>query len=87
MHNHDRCPACHRVGTLIPLGARLDHPHRWLPWVSATTHLFLCDHCDALIETRMQTPVEAHEARRMPIQDGGVSAMIGGERVLAISAA
>jgi hypothetical protein len=79
MHNRDCCPVCHGTGTLVPLGTRLDHPHRWMPWVTATTHLFLCEQCDALIETRTQARVEMSTPE--------VAAMIGGERVLAISAA
>ena len=81
MNNRDFCPACMQTGTLIPLGTRLDHPHRWMPWVTTATHLFLCDHCDALIEARLPAQLEA----RLPTQD--VAAMLGGERVLAVSAA
>lgn len=82
MNNSDCCPVCHRAGTLVPLGTRQDHPHRWMPWVTATTHLFLCEHCDALIETRTQAHVEP---KGMSTPE--VAAIIGGEHILAISAA
>jgi len=42
------CPACGHAA-LLALGARLDHPYRWRPWVSVLTYLYLCDWCDALV--------------------------------------
>ena len=42
------CPVCGHAA-LLALGARLDHPYRWRPWVSVLTYLYLCDWCDALV--------------------------------------
>lgn len=49
------CPTCGRPDTLLALGVRYDHPHRWRPWITARTQLYLCDHCEELVavpETR-----------------------------------
>jgi hypothetical protein len=48
----DRCPECRRQNVLIALGRRIDHLHRWRRWVGTITELYLCDHCDALVEVR-----------------------------------
>lgn len=45
------CPICGPQAVLIPLGARLDRPHRWRPWVVVETQLALCPHCDAIAAT------------------------------------
>jgi hypothetical protein len=37
------CPACGHAAALRALGARLDYPHRWRPWVSVLRYLYLCD--------------------------------------------
>ena len=44
-----RCPCCRQPDTLIPLGVRYDHPHRWRPWTIRLTQLYLCEHCEALL--------------------------------------
>jgi hypothetical protein len=44
------CPACGQPDTLIPLGSRDDHPHRWRWWSTALTLLYLCERCDVLLE-------------------------------------
>jgi hypothetical protein len=43
------CPACGQRGALIALGTRYDHPHRWRPWVTTRTPLYLCERCAALV--------------------------------------
>ena len=48
----DSCPACGQHNALIALGGRWDHPHRWRFWITALTHLYLCEECDALVEVR-----------------------------------
>ena len=48
----DRCPVCRHQSVLIALGRRIDHPHRWRRWVGTITELYLCAHCDALVEVR-----------------------------------
>ncbi len=45
------CPACGQDAALVPLGARVDRPHRWRPWVVVTTQLALCMHCGELAAT------------------------------------
>jgi hypothetical protein len=50
MKTLDRCPACGHPDTLLALGARYERPHRWRPWVTAATPLFLYDRCDAIVE-------------------------------------
>ena len=52
MDDFDICPACGQRNSLIALGVRWDHPHRWRFWITALTHLYLCEGCDALIEVR-----------------------------------
>lgn len=52
------CPNCGQDTPLIALGVRGERPHRWRPWVTALTLLYLCDRCDALIEARQP----AHDA-------------------------
>ena len=44
------CPACGQPDTLILLGSRDDHPHRWRWWSTAITLLYLCERCDVLVE-------------------------------------
>jgi hypothetical protein len=44
------CPACGQPDTLILLGSRDDHPHRWRWWSTALTLLYLCEQCDVLLE-------------------------------------
>ena len=44
------CPACGQSDTLILLGSRDDHPHRWRWWSTAITLLYLCERCDVLLE-------------------------------------
>ena len=46
------CPACRQPAALIPLGARRDRPYRWRRWIRTHTHLYLCAHCDALVQAR-----------------------------------
>ena len=46
------CPACPQPAELIPLGARRDHPYRWRWWITTLTHIYLCAHCDALVQVR-----------------------------------
>jgi hypothetical protein len=36
------------VGTLLP-SFRWGRVHRWRPWTTTLTHLYLCDQCDALL--------------------------------------
>jgi hypothetical protein len=49
------CPACGRDAALIPLGARVDRPHRWRPWVVVVTQLALCTCCGELAATEEST--------------------------------
>jgi hypothetical protein len=44
------CPACGQPDTLILLGSRDDRPHRWRWWSTTVTLLYLCEHCDVLLE-------------------------------------
>ena len=55
------CPACGQPDTLILLGSRDDHPHRWRWWSTAITLLYLCEQCDELLEVGA-----APEPRRSP---------------------
>jgi hypothetical protein len=50
MSSPARCPGCGRPDALIGLGERRDRPHRWRPWVSTVTLIYLCAQCDALVE-------------------------------------
>ena len=50
MEIRDSCPACGHPAALLPLGTRYDRVHRWRPWTTTLTHLYLCDQCDALLE-------------------------------------
>lgn len=50
MDTREACPACGDADALLALGIRQDRPHRWWPWLSRATYLYLCDHCDALVE-------------------------------------
>ena len=43
------CPACRQPGALVALGTRRDRLHRWRPWVTTITHLYLCERCDAIV--------------------------------------
>lgn len=52
MQTMSPCPACGQPDALIALGTRYDHPHRWRPWVTTLTRLYLCDRCEALAEVR-----------------------------------
>ena len=45
------CPICGPQAVLIPLGARVDRPHRWRPWVVVESQLALCPRCDAIAAT------------------------------------
>lgn len=45
------CPICGPRAVLIPLGTRLDRPHRWRPWVIVETQLALCPQCEAIAAT------------------------------------
>ena len=68
------CPCCQRRSTLMALGERRDHPHRWRRWVSVVTQLYLCAACDAVV---------ARESTHRPVAqiaaaDGPWSATRGG---------
>ena len=52
MHMASCCPVCARHSTLIALGTRRDRPHRWRPWITTLTHLYLCGRCDAIVAQR-----------------------------------
>jgi hypothetical protein len=43
------CPACGQRDALLALGIRYGHPHRWRPWVTVLTPLYLCESCEALV--------------------------------------
>ena len=58
------CPTCGRPDTLILLGSRDDHPHRWLWWSTALTLLYLCERCDVLLE-RAAAPEPRLSPRRV----------------------
>jgi hypothetical protein len=58
------CPACHRPDALVALGLRYDPPHRWWPWATTITELYLCDRCEVLVAAgRAQDPVVAYGQR------------------------
>ena len=59
------CPVCGQSDTLILLGSRDDHPHRWRWWRTALTLLYLCERCDVLLEVGA-----APEPRRSPRRMG-----------------
>jgi hypothetical protein len=59
MSSPARCPGCGRPDALIGLGERRDRPHRWRPWVSTVTLIYLCAQCDALVEERRQSVASA----------------------------
>jgi hypothetical protein len=48
VETRDSCPACGHPAALLLLGTRSDHLHRWRPWTTTLTHLYLCAQCDAL---------------------------------------
>lgn len=52
------CPTCGHASALIPLGARIDHPHHWRPWVVVVTQLALCERCGALAATEESSQPE-----------------------------
>jgi hypothetical protein len=52
VETRDSCPACGHPAALLPLGTRYDRLHRWQPWTTTLTRLYLCEQCDALLEVR-----------------------------------
>jgi hypothetical protein len=62
--------ACGQPETLIPLGSRDDHSHRWRLWSTAITLLYLCERCDVLLEVDA-----APEPRRSPRRIGSVHSL------------
>lgn len=58
----ETCPACGCAEPLLALGARYDRPHRWRPWITARTDLYLCDRCDAIVTVAATTTatIETH---------------------------
>ena len=48
--DYGTCPTCGGPKALVPLGDRIDHPHRWLPWTRSTVHIALCVRSGATIE-------------------------------------
>ena len=61
METRDSCPACGRPAALLPLGARYDRLHRWRPWTTTLTRLYLCEQCDALLEAGDTAAPSAYE--------------------------
>jgi hypothetical protein len=57
----EACPVCGCAEPLLALGARYDRPHRWRPWITARTDLYLCDRCDAIV-TVSSAPTKAPPA-------------------------
>lgn len=43
------CPVCGQANAFEALGVRYEHPHRWQPWRTTSTALFLCTCCGALV--------------------------------------
>lgn len=67
------CPACGQPDTLILLGSRDDRPHGWRWWRTASTPLYLCERCDALLEHRSSSRLGTwrKHLRRPPHADIG----------------
>lgn len=68
----DACPACGRAEALLALGARYDRPHRWRPWITARTDLYLCDRCDAIVTVAATTTATA-DAHAIPVSPDQVT--------------
>lgn len=77
------CPACTQPDTLITLGVRYERPHRWRPWVTTLTQLYLCAHCEALVAIghRRDPIVESgpgytrHTVARAEVQEGLITSV------------
>lgn len=44
------CPYCGADAALVDIGARIDHPHRWLRWSTTVTHIYTCTTCGEIVE-------------------------------------
>ena len=62
------CPTCGRADTLILLGSRDDHPHRWRWWSTAITLLYLCERCDVLLEVGAPPELSRSPRRIGPVR-------------------
>src|SRR5207247_11392458 len=74
MDTRGSCPACGHPDALLALGARRDRLHRWRPWNTTITCLYLCDQCEALVERgEMDSPAEPHHGCSVTPVRGAVS--------------
>jgi len=71
------CPACGQPNALLALGARLERPHRWRPWIGKYTLLYLCDRCDAIMAIPEARPA-VMRLRTWPGRASGARALAAG---------
>ena len=82
MEKQRACSICGQPAALIPLGVRYGYPHRWRPWITTRTHLYLCACCDALVLEREARPGGGgHQGPASPARTGGHLAACGSHAV------